>query len=46
METTLIFNNDYKAAKIAEGRYSQSKANQYASNINQLIVTLLMEDPS
>lgn len=45
METTLVFNNNYKAAKIAEGRYSQSKANQYASNIDQLIITLLGEAP-
>lgn len=46
METTLVFNNNYKAAKIAEGRYSQSKANQYASNIDQLILTLLFENPN
>ena len=46
METTLVFNNNYKAAKIAEGRYSQLKANQYANNIDQLIITLLMENPS
>jgi hypothetical protein len=46
METTLVYNCKYNAAKIAEGRYSQSKANQYASNIDQLIITLLMENPS
>lgn len=43
METTLIFNNAYKAVKISEGRYSQKKADQYASNIDQLIITLLGE---
>jgi hypothetical protein len=36
METTLVYSCKYNAAKIAEGRYSQSKANQYASNIDQL----------
>ena len=45
METTLVYNCKYNAAKIAEGRYSQSKANQYASNIDQLIITLLGEAP-
>lgn len=46
METTLVYNCKYNAAKIAEGRYSQSKANQYASNIDQLILTLLFENPN